>query len=297
MNYILLHQSFGKDSTRLTAAKMTEPCQLLMKRKSGDWVVQDPKTEVVTPVSSLMKRMKEADSIINWGNHIFSNDALFDLNVPSAIRNTSNKVYARRILQNASVAVPRTYFPTTHANLLEWSHTCKYPIIVRPSHHHKGQNFHIFEDGLTLTAFLWEKGDWYASEVFEKTHEFRVYVGHGRVLFVHQKPLVEGEIRANFAVNHETWPVLKWSEHIEIVNIESIRAVEELALDYGAVDIMYNANTGQCAIAEVNTSPQVTTPYTTQKFADYFSWVIRHDYPEHFPIEGKSVFYNNILRD
>jgi hypothetical protein len=297
MNYILLHQSYGRESTRLTAEKMTEPCLLLMKLNSGDWAVQDPKTKEMTPVSSVMKILNDAsNNIINWGNHIFADDSLFDLNVPSSIASASNKVRARRILQNAEVAVPRTYFPDTDANLI-WANDCTYPIIVRPSHHHKGKNFNVFNNPVTLTAFLWGKNDWYASELFEKTHEFRVYVGHGKVLFVHNKPLVEGEIRANYAVNHESWPVMKWSEHIEVVNVESVRAVTELGLDYGAVDIMYNEATGQAAIAEVNTSPQITTPYTSGKFAEYFSWVIRHDFPDHFPLDGKSVFYNNILRD
>ena len=296
MNFIVLHQSYGRETTRLIAEKMTEPCMLLIKMKQGDWAIEDPRTRQVTLVSSPMHILNdESSGIINWGNHMFSNDTLFDLNVPSAIATTSNKTTARMILQQEGVAVPKTYFPGPDSNL-SWTKTCNYPIIVRPSHHHKGSNFKVYSDPTSLAAFLWGNYDWYASELFEKTHEFRVYVGHGKVLFVHSKPLVEGEIRANYAINHESWPVIKWSEHIESVNVESIRAVTELGLDYGAVDIMYNANTDQVAIAEVNTSPQITTPYTSGKFAEYFSWVIRHDFPEHFPIEGKSVFYNNILR-
>lgn len=296
MNYILLHQSYGAKSTRKIAEKMTEPVLRLMKRTSGEWRVYDDLLEQSWVPSSVQSILTDPDNrIINWGNRIFSADNYFDLNMPSGIKVASDKMAARRVMQNAGIPVPKTYFPDTDANLL-WIDDCNFPVIVRPRFHYAGKNFHVHNNVLTLSAFLWGKSDWYASEVFNKTHEYRVHTAHGKVLVTHEKPLIEGELRANHAINHEQWRALRWGEFIPEVSLAALRATKAVGLDYAAVDVMYNANTGEVAVAEVNTSPEVTAEYSSGKYAEYFSWVIRNNFPAHFPFEGKSVFYNNILR-
>jgi hypothetical protein len=296
VNYIFIHKSYGAVSMAMTQDKMENEIILIAKKSSGDWQARTPMgtwSELSHPMNILHI---PANNIINWGNHIFSDDRHFKLNVPSAIANASNKGRARIILQEVGVKVPFT----TQSPNLEVYRDMKYPVIVRPNFHHGGQHFHVFNSLQELRGFLWGKNmaDFYVSELFEKTTEYRVHCGHGKVLFIQEKPLVEGEIRANQAVNHESWTVLKWSDFHPGICRESILAVGNLGLDYGAVDIMYNAQNDTWAICEVNTSPSINTPYSSEKYAKYFDWVIRHNFPEHLALEdGKNIFYSKMLRE
>lgn len=295
MNYILLHKSYGAVSMGMVQDKMEEEITLVAKRNHADWQYRE-KGGKWTRLDSVLNIVNiPQHKIINWGNYIFPGYT-FSLNQPSGIANASNKAYSRRILQNFGVKVPRTYFGPS----LDKMRPANYPLILRPKFHHGGQHFTLLNSFEELVSKLWgtDSADWYVSEIFQKTAEFRLHVAHGKVLFVNEKPLVEGEIRANQAVNHESWRVLKWSEFHRGMCREAILAVELLGLDYGAVDMMYNSKYDSWAICEVNTSPSINTPYSSEKYAAYFDWVIRHDFPEHFPAEQESyVFYSKLLRD
>lgn len=291
MNYILYHYEYsGNVYTEMIVNVMKEQCNLVAKRNDG-WFEYTQKDKTWKPLKSIMKILEGDNNIINWGNHIFREDEYFDLNVPSAISRTSNKRTARQILQTTGIAVPKTYFDEN----LSWTKTAKYPIIVRPEHHLKSKNFDVMKNELELTAFLWGKADWYASEVFRKTNEYRVHTAHGKVLLVNEKPFYTGDVATEAQVNTRDWWALRWSAFNPKICQEALKATEALGLDYAAVDVMYNAEDGSLAICELNTDPDVGVPYSSGKYAAYFDWVIRHDFPEHFKLDGTSVFYNQIL--
>lgn len=296
MNYILIDSRFGKESMKTVLVKMEQPCELLIRKSlSGNWIIwkRDGTIERVDRITEIL----EEENVINWGNHILGNaDYYFKLNVPTAVSRTSNKRLSRKFLGESGIRVPYTRF----SNRISGYRDMNYPVIVRPSFHMGGRDFNLVENYQHLQSILWglDSANFYVSEVFHKTHEYRVHVGHGRVLFISEKPLVAGEIRANHLVNQEDWRALHWKEFHPGICQESIRAVEALGLDYGAVDIMYNSTNNTWAICEVNTSPSVTSEYSSGKYAQYFDWVIRHDFPDHFPLEeGKSIFYTKMLRE
>lgn len=289
MDYILLHWSFGRESMKMTVDSMEESCNLLLKRGEG-WSEYTREHETYTPLRSIMRVIENPENnIINWGNHIFSDNSYFKINKPQAVHNMSNKSLARRIFRDAGVKIPQTFF---------YEEQFFFPCIARPSHHHGGNHFHILNTERDLRSLMNTENihDWYFAEVFQKTHEYRVHCAHGKALIVQDKPLVSGEIRANHAVNHESWRILKWSEFNPEICRESLKAIEVSGLDYGAVDIMYNAANNSMAICEVNTSPSINTPYCSEKYGKYFDWLIRNDYPEHFNINDRNiVFTNDIL--
>lgn len=306
MNYILIHWSYGRKSMEAVVSKMTEPCEIFAKKNNGTWWRYTESTNIPDKNGRMWEQVSlsyisseidnEDNRVINWGNSIFGASREFDLNNPRAVSLGSNKRESRRVLQNKGVAVPHTWFygeDFTNEGLNEGA------IIARPSHHHAGKDFYVIasmNDYVNLSK-KHDLGSWYFSEIFQKTHEYRVHCAHGKVLMISDKPISSTDLRANHAVVEEAWRALKWSEFNPKVCEESLKAMEVLGLDYGAVDIMYNANDDSVAICEVNTSPSITTDYTSGKYAAYFDWVIRHDFPEHFKIDGKSVFYNEILRD
>lgn len=288
MNYILLHWAFGRQSMQMTVDSMEESCDLLLKSGDG-WIGYVKERGEYIPVPSIRKIIDDPETnLINCGNHIFADDSLFRINKPSMINNASNKSVSRRMLRDAGIKVPITFF---------YGESVEFPCIARPSHHHGGNHFHIINNMSNLSA-LAERNDlhdWYFALIFVKTHEYRVHCAHGKVLIIQEKPLVDGEIRGNQAVNHESWRILKWSEFHPGICIESLRAVEALGLDYGAVDIMYNAENNTFAICEVNTSPSINTEYTSGKYGKYFDWLIRNDYPAHFNIDARSLVFTNKL--
>lgn len=289
MNYILIHWKFGRESMQKVVDNMEEDCQVVAKKDNGTWWLYESGSWV--QIKDALKRLT-AGKVINWGNHIINSDSFAEVNQSTAVALASNKARSRRVLRDAGVKVPKTVFPGESIKV-------KYPLIGRPSHHFGGKQFHIInnsKEGHALRA-KYDIVDWYFSEVFSKTHEFRVHVAHGKVLVMHEKPLVDGELRANHTINQEDWHALKWSEMPRGVALEAIKAVRVLGLDYGAVDVMYNASNDTCAVCEVNTSPSIVADYTNGKYAAYFDWLIRHNYPEHLPIgaDGKFVFYNQLL--
>lgn len=295
MNYILLLKSFGGSSMRRVAEKMEQEVTLLAKTQGG-WMQLNPKeNEEYVPLKSVKEVLNGHPRIINWGNHVFADDGLFSVNKPSAVSRAGNKAYSRYILQDNHIKVPTTYFSV---NFLE---SAKFPLVVRPATHYGGRDFFVFSSLDEILPHLEGKivGTWYASEVFDKTHEYRVHCAHGKVLLINEKPIVEGEIRANQAVTHEEWRALRWSEFNPKICVESLKTVEILQLDYGAVDIMYNSYNNSVAICEVNTSPSITADYSSGKYAQYFDWLIRHDFPPHFEIveNDTNVFYNKLLRE
>jgi hypothetical protein len=301
MNYVLIHWAFGRKSMEMTVNKMTEPCNILARKNDGSWWEYIENADVPDAHGKAWERRRPAEiteilsgnnKVINWGNHIFSDNSKFSLNVPSAVANASNKTFSRRILRKAKIAIPATYF--YNEDFRE-----SLPVIARPAYHHAGNNFYVLNNTneYVKLSSKYDLKNWYFSEIFPKTHEFRVHCAHGKILQVSNKPLAEGELRANHSVVEESWRALKWSEYNDNVCVQSLKAIEALCLDYGAVDIMYNSANNSVAICEVNTSPSITTEYSSGKYAEYFSWVIRHKFPAHFAIEPKYPFYSNMLRD
>jgi glutathione synthase/RimK-type ligase-like ATP-grasp enzyme len=272
---------------------MEQPCILLAKKNNGTWWTYSKQNPVWVQTSGVNSILRDRDSnIINWGNHIYANGSFFKLNKPHGIANASNKAKCRMILQSKHIAVPKTQLCNQRISI-------NFPIIIRPPHHSKGHYFYLFQDIEELAQCNIDIGDhWYASEVFEKTNEYRIHCGHGRIILIKEKPLIDGEIRANQAINRDAWSYIGWDKYNREMCVASLKAIKAVELDYGAVDIMYNSNNETFAIAEINTSPTLSdSPYNCKKYAKYFNWCIENNFPRHFNINNrrKNIFKELML--
>lgn len=109
----------------------------------------------------------------------------------------------------------------------------------------------------------------------KKQQEFRVHVAFGEVIDVQEKRQrkdVPEEFVRNFQVrNHQTgWVYCR--EDIQepgCLRGMAIATVHQLGLDFGAVDIIYNAKQDACYVLEVNTAPGLEGT-TVEKYADAF---------------------------
>lgn len=106
---------------------------------------------------------------------------------------------------------------------------------------------------------------------FKARDEYRVHVFDGKVIDAQQKRKRSDVPRdkVNYKVrNHDNGFVFcrDGVECPELCLETSIKAVEALGLDFGAVDIRYNDTSKECAVLEVNTAPGLEGT-TLEKYA------------------------------
>lgn len=249
-----------------------------------------------------------ADLMIRWGVTSEIRTAC-DLvyNKASKIKLSANKGECRQFLYDHDIPVPK---PITHDDLFgaRYNDTFKFPVVVRPTFHQRGKNFLLFNN-LTELGEGWGKigrlDHPYISEFYPKTTEYRVHVGHGKVLAVQQK-------LQTFVTNGENWShengysfeVVPWKQYRRSIVDLGVRTIEAIGLDFGAVDIMadpLDSSLPVAVVCEVNTSPRLED-YTAQRYAEYFDWLIMTHETRHFKIpEGLKArhyaFKHRELRD
>jgi hypothetical protein len=93
-----------------------------------------------------------------------------------------------------------------------------------------------------------------------KQKEFRVHVWKGTIIDVQEKRRRQGEEPTNvYLRNHDNGWVFCHTNIVEPADLRgaALRAVSALALDFGAVDIIYNEKTEKLFVLEVNTAPGI----------------------------------------
>ncbi len=254
-------------------------------------------------ISSLMKQENEVirvrrgehtkpcDLLIRWASRVNWSHAGKVINPARGIGLASNKAGARLLLQENNVPVPRTAV-LGETSWVGWN----FPVVVRPFYHRAGNEFYVL-GYVELEQFESEQlgqSDWYVSEFYPKTHEYRVHVAHGRVLLVNEKVPREGQEEKrsepiwNHATNDFEFKVLRWRDlPVEAMRI-AIQACEVLGLDYAGVDVMTGAEP-PAVICEVNCSPTLED-YAAEQYAIYFDWLVRTGgKEEHFPMPNLDV--------
>lgn len=107
----------------------------------------------------------------------------------------------------------------------------------------------------------------------KKQKEFRVHVAFGGVIDVQEKRQRKDYVGdTNFQVrNHHTGWVYCREDIQEPDGIRdmAIQAVSALGLDFGAVDIIFNAKRNECFVLEVNTAPGLEGT-TVERYAEAF---------------------------
>lgn len=91
-----------------------------------------------------------------------------------------------------------------------------------------------------------------------KRDEYRVHVINGRVIDVQRKALRHGAQNPDFSIrSHENGFVfVRKNVHApECVLAESLKAMDAVGLDFGAVDVIYNERKDKAYVLEINTAP------------------------------------------
>ena len=216
----------------------------------------------------------DADILIRWGDRsIIPFIPKIEYNGHRGLSNASNKKMARELMFKAKVPVPT---PISHLKPFERNK----PVVIRPLHHRGGNDFVVIREDEVLQRFINDNNmdNYYISEVYEKTREYRVHCALGKVLLIKEKPKPENldTVAWNFEVNELPWTTINRKDYdIEMCKI-ALSAIKAVGLDFGAVDIMAepkDKKQPKYAVLEVNTAPSMT-PYLIEKYGMLFDMML-----------------------
>lgn len=152
--------------------------------------------------------------------------------------------------------VPILEYTTSRARAWEWIQKDGLVVARGKLQGHSGEGIEILENREAIEncrARLYTR-------YFKAKDEYRVHVMAGNVIDIQQKRK-RAEVAAedaNYRVRSHANGFNFCRDGVELpvcCTDASIAAVKALGLDFGAVDIRFNAKTGECAVMEVNTAP------------------------------------------
>lgn len=202
------------------------------------------------------------DLVVRWGctSNINSKNVL---NSADAIHQVNNKMAFRKAL-NEDELCPRTFFEDTDPVEKD---DIEFPLVVRPAHHSRGRNLHVVNTARDFNRVVQRLGpnNWYASELINKSREFRVFVVQGLAVAVAEKTPGNPQDVAWNVARGGRFDNVRWGDWpLKTVSL-AIQAFQLTDLDFGGVDVMEDQN-GEPYIIEINSAPSLTSPYRQEAF-------------------------------
>ena len=228
--------------------------------------------------------------VINWGNSMSTEeiDKCAILNKPAAVAICSNKlsffrhIYAANERANFETYTEIPSFTTSRNDALIWLEDGLKIVCRTVLNGHSGEGIVIAENQNQLVdAPLYV-------EYRPKKTEYRVHVLNDRVVDVQRKARDHSipEDQVNWQVrNHQFGFVFVRDEQPENIprNVltQALAAVKMVGLDFGAVDVIWNAKHSKATVLEINTAPGLTGTtlegYQTRlkEFGDIFDGIVQ----------------------
>lgn len=207
-------------------------------------------------------------SLLNWGSSNIRRGIILrgDMNYfnhPDNVTIAGNKLETFKAL---SGHVPIPNWTEERVEAVEW--LAKDSVVARTVlTGHSGAGIHICNllTGL-VDAPLYTK-------YIKKKDEYRLHVFRDKVFFVQRKARKKDvpDDRVNWQIRNHGNGFIFAHEGVDVPNIaklDAIMAVEQLGLDFGAVDVVYGTD-GKFYILEVNTAPGLEGT-TLQKYVEVF---------------------------
>ena len=189
--------------------------------------------------------------MVNWGSgeELAGLQRCRVLNRPSSVRLASNKINTFRSWAAYDVSCPDW---TTDPDIaLSWIQDGATVFARTQLQGHSGSGIVILNNTTEfVSAPLYTK-------YIKKKKEFRVHVFNKEVIDVQEKRRSMGSDAGFLIRNHANGFVFCRDDIIEPSDLRdvAIKAVTSLDLDFGAVDVIYNAHYDKCYALEVNTAP------------------------------------------
>lgn len=218
---------------------------------------------------------RRGDLIINWGNatgypfqvpRVLNQPVVRLLNEPGYIRDASNKlIFFRKVYDDEPDIIPR--FWTSQHDIPDDA----FPIVCRTVlAGHSGEGIVIANSRNDLV-----RAPLYV-EYVKKQDEYRVHVGrrdgNTTIIDIQQKKRRQEHENPNWQVRNLANGFIYAREGVNApvcVTDVARRALACTDLDFGAVDVIYNARENRAYVLEINTAPGITGT-TVQNYVDFF---------------------------
>lgn len=215
--------------------------------------------------------------IINWGSSSLPNwditGRAFYLNHPSAVAKAANKTHTLKALKEACVPIP--IFFTNKEVLIRYTESLgRFPTVYCRTilNGHSGQGIVLANDVSEIVS-----APLYTLR-FKATKEWRLHVFKDRVFdFAKKSRRENAEDRASGLIrNYDGGWIFKRGDvqPSNTLKTTTIKAVQALGLDFGAVDIAEDQE-GNVCVYEVNTSPGIGGETTLNTYTTVFSEYLR----------------------
>lgn len=214
--------------------------------------------------------------VINWGCSLAENYGNRFINRPEVVLTAKNKVLTFDLFNANQVSIPKYATLRMYRNEgINWDGITLARLNVTGS---GGDGIVVVREGdVVPEAPLYV-------EYIRKNAEYRVHVVRGEAICVQQKRKREGvEQDRNSALirNYDNGWVFAVN-NVEFANedvksqvvSESIKAVQALGLDFGAVDVIVNREGTKAYVLEVNTAPGIESPTVLEAYRTTFTRII-----------------------
>lgn len=207
-------------------------------------------TRCVRPNGTYKQKLNHL--VINWGNSVvpnWINNGRF-LNPVYGIQRAQNKLTTFAIFKEHG-NVPHPTWTTNIEEAKQWTANGLTVMCRKLLRSHSGNGIvvsHSTQELVNAPLYVQYK---------KKKKEFRVHVFLGEVIDVQQKRRKAGEEVNTYIRSFANGWVYAREDLVEPQGLRelALKAVAALELDFGAVDIIWNAHENQCYCLEVNTAP------------------------------------------
>lgn len=198
----------------------------------------------------------KCDVLVNWGASVITRDirTIKVLNTPDAVKRSSNKLESFKAM-SGYVCIPEWTESLVDAS--EWLKQGHMVVCRTVLNGHSGNGIIIAtNDDELVKAPLYTR-------YIKKQNEYRVHVFNGKMIHKQRKArrLDVPDEEVNWKIrNHDNGFIFQIEdfEMPEDCELQAIAAVASLGLDFGAVDIVYNAKEDKAYVLEVNSAPGVS---------------------------------------
>lgn len=215
--------------------------------------------------------------VINWGSSDLPEEVMKSkiINHPSAVGICTNKLSFFEFLAkngNGQVSIPD--WTTDPATAMRWCAEGQTVCARTVLQGHSGEGL-VLMDKNNIDSFV--KARLYTLYI-PKFDEYRVHVINGNIIDIQRKALRNGWVeenpgqKPNYKVrNHANGFVYVRGDINPPPHItdQAVKAVNAIKLDFGAVDIIWNAKRERAYVLEINTAPGVEGQ-TVQNYANAF---------------------------
>lgn len=218
------------------------------------------------------------------------------VNTAKSINWCADKKRGRLDMQAAGVKVPYTidHKELDGASILELGREmASKEWVSRPVTHSQGRNLFV---GNLVDAVYWlqtRHGDGYHSLKINKVAEYRVFVCQNRAVWVANKTPGNPDDVAWNVTQGGRFDNVRWGQWPMSVVAEAIKAAKVSGTDFCGVDVMVDAE-DNTYVLEVNSAPQVTSPYRQQCVAKAFDYIVLNG-KEHFPDVENAVQWRDVI--